>query len=281
MGRHGRAGATMPATACPNCPKSSRAPHAGAGAGRRPHRRRRSAPRQPAHPVSAGIRRPAGRPARDGGDAAGQVPAGVAVVGRDAARAPRDVGRLPRRTPPGVRPGAARPRGVQPGLGGDGHLQRPAPLRPDGPGAAPGRWRRTRRCASSGPSRCRPTFGAAALARACHRKKVAIKVALLDQRVVAGLGNIYASEALHVAGVSPRRKAAALATRVRPADARPRRGSPPRSSRCSTRAIDQPASRFRVYERAGEPCPRRGCGGTIKRIVQAGRSTFYCPKCQR
>jgi formamidopyrimidine-DNA glycosylase len=47
------------------------------------------------------------------------------------------------------------------------------------------------------------------------------------------------------------------------------------------RAIDKPASRFRVYERAGEPCPRRGCRGTLKRIVQAGRSTYFCPVCQR
>jgi formamidopyrimidine-DNA glycosylase len=131
-----------------------------------------------------------------------------------------------------------------------------------------------------GPEPLSPEFDGAALARACHRKKVAIKVALLDQRVVAGVGNIYASEALHVAGLSPKRRAATLATRS---------GQPtPAATRLAAaivkvleRAIDQPASRFRVYERAGAPCPRRGCAGTIKRIVQAGRSTFYCPKCQR
>jgi formamidopyrimidine-DNA glycosylase len=48
-----------------------------------------------------------------------------------------------------------------------------------------------------------------------------------------------------------------------------------------TRAIDKPSAPFKIYERAGEPCPRRGCGGTIRRFVQAGRSTFYCPRCQR
>ena len=131
-----------------------------------------------------------------------------------------------------------------------------------------------------GPEPLSPEFDGAALARACHRKKVAIKVALLDQRVVAGVGNIYASEALHVAGLSPKRRAATLATRS---------GLPtPAATRLAAaivkvleRAIDKPAARFRIYERAGAPCARRGCGGTIKRIVQAARSTFYCPKCQR
>jgi formamidopyrimidine-DNA glycosylase len=105
-------------------------------------------------------------------------------------------------------------------------------------------------------------------------------VALLDQRVVAGLGNIYASEALWVARLSPKRRAATLATRT---------GQPTPAARALAkaivavleRAIDKPALRFRVYERAGAPCLRRGCGGTIKRIVQAARSTFYCPRCQR
>ena len=131
-----------------------------------------------------------------------------------------------------------------------------------------------------GPEPLSPAFGPEALAAACRGKKVPLKVALLDQRVVAGLGNIYASEALHLAGLSPKRRAAVLATRS---------GLPtPAAKRLAgaivkvlERAIDKPASRFRVYERAGEPCPRRGCGGTLKRIVQAGRSTFYCPTCQR
>jgi formamidopyrimidine-DNA glycosylase len=131
-----------------------------------------------------------------------------------------------------------------------------------------------------GPEPLSPEFGPEALATACRGKKVPLKVALLDQRVVAGLGNIYASEALHVAGLSPKRRASVLATRSglpTPAAIRLARAI----VKVLERAIDKPASRFRVYERAGEPCPRRGCGGAIKRIVQAGRSTFYCPTCQR
>jgi formamidopyrimidine-DNA glycosylase len=130
-----------------------------------------------------------------------------------------------------------------------------------------------------GPEPLSADFDARALARACHRKQVAIKVALLDQKVVAGVGNIYASEALHAAGLSPKRKAAVLATRS---------GAPtPAAQRLAaaivkvlTRAIDRPSARFKVYERAGETCPRRGCGGTIRRTVQAGRSTYFCPLCQ-
>ena len=135
-----------------------------------------------------------------------------------------------------------------------------------------------------GPEPLSPAFGANALARACRGKKVSLKVALLDQRVVAGLGNIYASEALHHARLSPLRKASTIATasggarktavqlaasiKAVLASAIKRRESPYRSAR------------FRVYEREGQPCLRRGCGGTIKRMWQAGRSTFYCPTCQ-
>jgi formamidopyrimidine-DNA glycosylase len=131
-----------------------------------------------------------------------------------------------------------------------------------------------------GPEPLSRDFDAAALARACRGRRVALKVALLDQRVVAGLGNIYASEALWVARLSPRRRAATIATRA---------GTPrPAAGRLAaavvavlTRAIARPSAPFRVYERDGAPCPRRGCGGAIRRIVQAGRSTFYCPRCQR
>jgi formamidopyrimidine-DNA glycosylase len=131
-----------------------------------------------------------------------------------------------------------------------------------------------------GPEPLSADFDAAALARACQRRKIPIKVALLDQKVVAGLGNIYASEALWVAKLSPKRKATTLSTRA---------GQPTPAARALAaaivavleRAIDKPALRFRVYERAGESCLRRGCGGTIRRIVQAARSTFYCPRCQR
>jgi len=130
-----------------------------------------------------------------------------------------------------------------------------------------------------GPEPLSADFSAAALARACRRKKVALKVALLDQRVVAGVGNIYASEALFEARLSPKRRASTLATRA---------GAPrPEATRLAAavvkvlaRAIERPAVRFKVYDRAGAACPRRNCTGTIRRITQAGRSTFYCPGCQ-
>jgi formamidopyrimidine-DNA glycosylase len=131
-----------------------------------------------------------------------------------------------------------------------------------------------------GPEPLSTDFDAAALARACHRKKIAIKVALLDQRVVAGVGNIYASEALHDARISPRRRASAIAT----ASGAPRPAATALAAsivKVLARAIARPHARFKVYERSGDGCPRRGCSGTIRRVVQAGRSTYYCPACQR
>lgn len=137
-----------------------------------------------------------------------------------------------------------------------------------------------------GPEPLSSDFNAAALARACKGKKTTLKAALLDQRTVAGLGNIYASEALHVAGLSPLRRASTIATASgAPRDAAVRLASA--IKHVLARAIDRAAgrrsrsSRFRVYDRAGEPCPRPRCGGTIRRRVQTGRSTFYCPVCQR
>ncbi|MCC6987426.1 MAG: bifunctional DNA-formamidopyrimidine glycosylase/DNA-(apurinic or apyrimidinic site) lyase [Acidobacteria bacterium] len=131
-----------------------------------------------------------------------------------------------------------------------------------------------------GPEPLSAEFDAAVLARACHRRKTPIKVALLDQTVVAGVGNIYASEACFEARISPKRTASAIATSA---------GTPrPQAVALAAavvkvleRAIAKPTARFKVYERAGTPCPRRSCEGTIRRIVQAGRSTFYCPACQR
>jgi formamidopyrimidine-DNA glycosylase len=136
-----------------------------------------------------------------------------------------------------------------------------------------------------GPEPLSREFDAAALARACAGRKTSLKVALLDQRVVAGLGNIYASEALHVARLSPQRKASTIAT--------PRGLPRPAAHRLAaaikqvlTEAIDRVtaesyrASNFRVYEREGERCRRRACNGTIRRRTQAGRSTFFCPVCQ-
>ena len=137
-----------------------------------------------------------------------------------------------------------------------------------------------------GPEPLSEEFDAAALARACRGKKTSLKAALLDQRVVAGLGNIYASEALHVAGLSPRRRASVLATAAgEPRDAAYRLVAAIKQvlldaiARQSKGAYDdQP---FLVYDRFSEPCPREGCSGTISRSVQAGRSTFYCRVCQR
>jgi formamidopyrimidine-DNA glycosylase len=137
-----------------------------------------------------------------------------------------------------------------------------------------------------GPEPLGPDFDGAVLARACAGKRTALKLALLDQRVVAGLGNIYASEALHRAGLSPRRRASTIATSA---------GHPKPSAHHLAAAIKRVlqdaiarkampsyrASRFRVYDRAGERCRTARCDGTIRRFWQAGRSTFYCPDCQR
>ena len=131
-----------------------------------------------------------------------------------------------------------------------------------------------------GPEPLSSAFDGAVLARACHRRKIPIKVALLDQTVVAGVGNIYASEACFEARISPRRKAATIAT----ATGAPRPQAHTLAAavvKVLERAIARPGARFKVYERAGAACPRRGCGGTIRRLVQAGRSTFYCPSCQK
>jgi formamidopyrimidine-DNA glycosylase len=137
-----------------------------------------------------------------------------------------------------------------------------------------------------GPEPLSRAFDGAALASRCARRGVALKIALLDQRIVAGIGNIYASEALHLAGLSPFRPAATIATT---------RGAPRAGAERLAAAIKAVlrrairlagsdrygGSRFRVYDREGEPCPTPGCRGLITRAWQAGRSTFYCPACQR
>jgi len=137
-----------------------------------------------------------------------------------------------------------------------------------------------------GPEPLSSAFDGAALAHACAGRKTPLKAALLDQRVVAGLGNIYASDALNLARLSPRQHAAIIATPV---------GLPrPSAHRLAaaikkvlSRAIDRQARDsdrshpFRVYDREGQRCPNRGCAGVIRRITQAGRSTFYCSVCQR
>ena len=137
-----------------------------------------------------------------------------------------------------------------------------------------------------GPEPLSAEFDGYALARACAGRKITLKVALMDQRIVAGLGNIYVSEALHVARLSPHRLASTIATPSGlPRDSAHRLAAAIKL--VLERAIARGASltyrgsRFQVYDREGARCRRRGCGGTVRRRTQAGRSTFYCRECQR
>jgi formamidopyrimidine-DNA glycosylase len=146
-----------------------------------------------------------------------------------------------------------------------------------------------------GPEPLGNEFDAAMLATACAGKKTSLKAALLDQRVVAGLGNIYVCEALFRAKLSPKRQASTIADRNGKAneravalveaikavlkDAIEAGGSSLRDHRRTDGALGDFQHNFRVYDREGQPCP--GCKGKIKRIVQTGRSTFYCPSCQK
>jgi formamidopyrimidine-DNA glycosylase len=138
---------------------------------------------------------------------------------------------------------------------------------------------------SLGPEPLDRGFNAATLARAFKGKKTTLKAALSDQRVVAGLGNIYVSEALHRARLSPKRVASTLVTRT--GEPRPALYDLVTAIRDVLKLAIRNQYRtgaedpFLVYDHGGERCPRRGCGGTIRRIVQGGRSTFYCPGCQR
>ena len=135
------------------------------------------------------------------------------------------------------------------------------------------------------------------LARRARGKKLTLKPFLADQRVVAGLGNIYACEALYRARLSPTRGAATIATSTgKPtaratalvqaikevlADAINAGGSSMRDYRNANGELGAFQHKFCVYDREGKPCLRKGCGGTVRRIVQSGRATFYCPSCQR
>jgi len=135
------------------------------------------------------------------------------------------------------------------------------------------------------------------LASRLKGKTASIKAALLDQRLIAGLGNIYACEALYRAHISPLRKAGTLATKS---------GKPTKQTQALVKAIKAVLEeairaggsslrdylradgrlgrfqhRFKVYGREGKPCRSNGCSGVVRRIVQNGRSTFYCPHCQR
>jgi formamidopyrimidine-DNA glycosylase len=145
-------------------------------------------------------------------------------------------------------------------------------------------------------------FDAAFLKRALAGKKTPIKSALLDQRVIAGLGNIYVCEALFRAKISPKRLAKNVSANSMPPlvnaikavlrDAIKAGGSSLRDHKRVDGELGNFQHHFAVYGREGKPCPgsassgeatggKKNCGGTVKRIVQAGRSTFYCPKCQK
>lgn len=141
-----------------------------------------------------------------------------------------------------------------------------------------------------------PELTGEVLAALFRGRRTPLKSGLMDQRRLAGLGNIYVCEALFRAGLDPRAPAGSLATPT----GRPRAGA--RRLAQAIRAVLAEALEaggstlrdyaqvdgslghfqhaFRVYDRAGEPCPTEGCGGRIARLVQAGRSTFYCPRCQ-
>ncbi|HYB05316.1 MAG TPA: bifunctional DNA-formamidopyrimidine glycosylase/DNA-(apurinic or apyrimidinic site) lyase [Methyloceanibacter sp.] len=135
------------------------------------------------------------------------------------------------------------------------------------------------------------------LASRLKGKATAIKAALVDQRLIVGLGNIYACEALFRAGVCPLRLAGTLATKT---------GKPTKATEALVKAVKSVLGEaikaggsslrdyahpdgglgcfqhsFKVYGREGKPCRKKSCRGTVRRIVQSGRSTFYCPNCQR
>ena len=126
------------------------------------------------------------------------------------------------------------------------------------------------------------------LKRRLAGRSAAIKLLLLDQRIVAGLGNIYVCEALYRAGIHPGRAGGSISlARLEQlvsaihdvlAEAIEAGGSTLRDFASPDGELGYFSKRFAVYDREGKPCE---CGGTVKRIVQGGRSTFYCPKCQR
>lgn len=142
-----------------------------------------------------------------------------------------------------------------------------------------------------GPEPLGPDFTPHVLEKAFAGRRQGPKTLLLDQKVVAGLGNIYVCEALHRAGISPtgpagdipRRKITPLTQAIREVleEAVEAGGSTLSDYATPDGALGYFQHRFRAYDREGEPCPTSGCRGMIGRIVQAGRSTFHCPVCQK
>ena len=134
-------------------------------------------------------------------------------------------------------------------------------------------------------------FDPAALARVLDGVRAPLKSALIDQRRIAGLGNIYVCEALHRAKLSPLREAGsvlrakikALHTAIRAVleEAIEAGGSTLRDHRQADGALGYFQHAFAVYDREGAACRHKGCSGAIARVAQSGRSTFYCPECQK
>lgn len=142
-----------------------------------------------------------------------------------------------------------------------------------------------------GPEPLSNGFSVAGLAAGLAGRRGPIKALLLDQRIVAGLGNIYVCEALWRAAIGPARagrtlaeaEVMALVSAVKRVleEAIASGGSSLRDYRQADGALGYFQHAFAVYGRAGAPCRREGCDGVVERIAQAGRSTFYCPSCQR
>jgi len=142
-----------------------------------------------------------------------------------------------------------------------------------------------------GPEPLSRAFTAKSLEDALRGRRTPIKSALLDQCTVAGLGNIYVCEALFYAGISPKRMASTIRGERATALVRAIRsvlraaikagGSSLRDYARADGALGEFQHRFAVYDREGAPCPGAHCSGKIRRIVQSGRSTFFCQQCQR
>lgn len=142
-----------------------------------------------------------------------------------------------------------------------------------------------------GPEPLDDAFDGAALAARLKGRKTPIKAALLDQKTLVGVGNIYACEALYMAGISPRRsahtvqgeRADKLMTAVKDVLTRSIQdgGSTLRDHVQPDGELGYFQTRFKVYDREGAPCPTKGCGREVRRLVQSGRSTFYCGHCQK
>ena len=155
----------------------------------------------------------------------------------------------------------------------------------------PGEWEQAGPFAAMGPEPLGNGFSGAHLAAVFEGRTQNVKASLLDQRLVAGLGNIYVCEALHRVGISPKRAAGRIGAARREALAAAFRqvleeaitagGSSLKDYAQADGALGYFQHGFRVYDREGDACLTPACGGIVRRIVQAGRSTFYCSDCQR